>query len=889
MEFGTTKSLNMPLADSRSFKDDGESVETALTESHYSPPETCMNHLPRNGSESTTLQLEKTPIPEFYAHQDHDDTTVNDQPGSCHDLGRDGDWGIRELARQYTRQSTYSQIAVNPFEAQPGSIIDPNSDNFKPKAYIKALFKLQEESDGVMSRSAGVAFRNLSAYGYGTTTDYQRSVSSILMEAVGGVKRLFGVGRRRIDILRNFDGLIRAGEMLVVLGPPGSGCSTFLKTIAGETYGYEISEESSINYQGIGFEQMHTDFRGEAIYTAEQDVHFPILTVGDTLYFAARARAPKNIPGGVSKDTLAKHLRDVVMAAFGIRHTINTKVGNDFIRGVSGGERKRVSIAEATLSHAPLQCWDNSTRGLDSANAVEFCKTLRLQADTFSITPAVAIYQAPQAAYDLFDKAIVLYEGREIFFGRADAAKEYFVNIGFQCPERQTTADFLTSMTSPHERIVRPGFEHKVPRSSSEFEVVWKNSPEYKALLDDIAQYEQEHPIGGQDLMNFQRSRRLQQSKLQRPSSAYTLSYVQQVQLCLWRGFRRLEADPSLTLTQLFGNFIIALIVGSVFYNLDETTSSFFSRGTILFFALVMNALSSLLEILTLYAQRGIIEKHERFALYHPSAEAIASILTDMPYKLLNTITLNLTLYFMSNLRRESGPFFFFLLVMFLLTLVMSMLFRTIASVTRTLAEALAPGSVFVIGIIVYTGFVIPPNYMLGWSRWIKYINPLGYGFESLMVNEFSGRTFPCSSTQLVPFYGDIANSICSVVGSIQGDTLVSGDNYINSAFEYYASRRWRNVGIMLAFLAGLTGIYLLATEKISGKKSKGEVLVFQRGRVPLWTKTPSDDVEAAGTGTPTPTDKESEGRGISDVIQRQTSIFQWHDVCYDIKNKRSA
>ncbi|KAI7975652.1 hypothetical protein EIK77_004007 [Talaromyces pinophilus] len=864
---------------------DACSLNTAAADSPSSPAGTSKNHLPLSSSNSITTELEEDPMPEPHARQGYDNLVDGIQPGQRPgDLDEDGAGEIRQLARQYTRQSTYSQITTNPFEAVPGSIIDPNSDNFNPKAYARALFNLQQQSDRVKSRTAGISFRNLGAYGHGTAMDYQTNVGSALLQVLARIRKLFRGGQHRIDILRSFDGLVRAGEMLVVLGPPGSGCSTLLKTIAGETYGYQLTEESCINYQGIRFEQMHRHFRGEAIYTAEQDVHFPKLTVGDTLYFAARARAPRNMPEGVSKDTFAKHLRDVVMAALGIRHTINTKVGDDFIRGVSGGERKRVSIAEATLSNAPLQCWDNSTRGLDSANAVEFCKTLRIQADTFNITPVVAIYQAPQAAYDLFDKAVVIYEGREIFFGRADAAKQYFINIGFHCPERQTTADFLTSMTSPHERVARLGYEDRVPRSPDEFEAVWKSSAERKALLEEIAQYEEQHPFGGQDLANFEESRRLQKSSFQPLSSPYTLSYFQQVQLCLWRCLRRLEADPSLTLSQLFGNFIIALIVGSVFYNLDDTTNSFFSRGTLLFFALVMNALSSLLEILTLYAQRGIIEKHQRFALYHPSAEAIASTLMDMPYKMLNTITLNLTLYFMANLRREVGQFFFFLLIMFFLTLVMSMLFRTIASVTRSLAEALAPGSVFVIGIIVYTGFVIPPNYMLGWSRWIKHINPLSYGFESLLVNEFSGRTFPCSPNQLTPLYGDIAHSICSVVGSVQGETFVSGDNYIDSSYEYYASHKWRNFGILLVFLAGLTGTYLLATEKISGKKSKGEVLVFQRGHAPMCTKNTPDDVEAARTGIQTPTEKGIEGK--TEAIQRQTSIFQWHNVCYDITIK---
>ena len=159
---------------------------------------------------------------------------------------------------------------------------------------------------------------------------------------------------------------------------------------------------------GISAKHMHNYFRGEAIYTAEVDVHFPQLTVGDTLSFAAQARAPRHIPGGVSRKAYAEHRRDVVMAMYGISHTLNTRVGNDFVRGVSGGERKRVSIAEATLSQSPLQCWDNSTRGLDSANALEFCRTIRTETELMGSAASVAIYQASQSAYDVRFNSILM-------------------------------------------------------------------------------------------------------------------------------------------------------------------------------------------------------------------------------------------------------------------------------------------------------------------------------------------------------------------------------------------------------------------------------------------------------------------------------------------------
>lgn len=517
------------------------------------------------------------------------------------------DFEVAELAKSLTRRSTWSNVAGNPFEAEKDSSLDPHSENFRARHWVRSMIKLSEAENRLPGRTAGVAFRNLNVHGYGAATDYQKDVGNIWLESIGLAKKALGLSKpRRIDILRDFEGLVESGEMLVVLGPPGSGCSTFLKTLTGETHGFVVDEGSYLNYQGIPADHMHKYFRGEAIYTAEVDVHFPMLSVGDTLYFAARARAPRNIPGGVSKDTWAQHLRDVVMATFGISHTVNTRVGNDFVRGVSGGERKRVTIAEAALSGAPLQCWDNSTRGLDSANAIEFCKTVRISTELGGSAACVAIYQAPQAAYDVFDKALVLYEGRQIFFGRTDEAKGYFEKMGFHCPDRQTTADFLTSMTSPQERVVRKGFEGRVPRTPDEFAAAWKSSPERQKLIQDIEKYDQRYPFEGEQYNRFVESRREQQAKRQRLKSPYTLSYTQQVRLCLWRGFRRLVGDPSLTFTQLFGNFAMALILGSVFFNMKKDTNSFFQRGAVIFFAVLMNAFGSALEILTLYAQRPI-------------------------------------------------------------------------------------------------------------------------------------------------------------------------------------------------------------------------------------------------------------------------------------------
>ncbi len=311
---------------------------------------------------------------------------------------------VTQLARRITDLSRRQSIGEqdNPFHGSTKAALDPKSGKLNAREWVENLFSIvSRDPERYPGRTAGVSFRNLNVHGFGTPTDYQKTFGNYPLEIGSIFNSIIGRGKSKIQILRDFDGLIRSGEMLVVLGRPGSGCSTLLKTVSGETHGFHVDPVSEINYQGIPMETMHKDFRGECVYQAEVDVHFPQLTVGQTLAFAAEARAPSNRLPGVTRKQYAEHMRDVIMAVFGLSHTINTKVGNDFVRGVSGGERKRVSIAEAALGRAPLQCWDNSTRGLDSATALEFVKTLRISTSLAGSTAAVAIYQASQAIYDV--------------------------------------------------------------------------------------------------------------------------------------------------------------------------------------------------------------------------------------------------------------------------------------------------------------------------------------------------------------------------------------------------------------------------------------------------------------------------------------------------------
>jgi ATP-binding cassette subfamily G (WHITE) protein 2 (SNQ2) len=179
------------------------------------------------------------------------------------------------------------------------------------------------------------------------------------------------------DILADFEGVVKPGEMLresyylphkfslfltvainlpVVLGSPGAGCSTLLKTMANHTSEYH-SVSGSRHYDSITPADVAKHFRGDVQYCPEDDVHFPTLTVEQTIQFAARTRTPRD-RADHSREQFQETLTTILTTVFGLRHARKTPVGDAAVRGVSGGEKKRVSIAEALATRACITCWD---------------------------------------------------------------------------------------------------------------------------------------------------------------------------------------------------------------------------------------------------------------------------------------------------------------------------------------------------------------------------------------------------------------------------------------------------------------------------------------------------------------------------------------------------
>ncbi|KZF18984.1 ATP-binding cassette transporter ABC1 [Xylona heveae TC161] len=766
--------------------------------------------------------------------------------------------------------------------------VDPANPAFDVYKWAKWLIRLYE-TEGIQRSHAGIVVRDLDVSGTGSSVQLQETVSSAIWTLFTFWRDL---GRKKgpaKKILRNCYSLLKSGETLLVLGRPGSGCSTFLKTMTGELDGLEVAGKSSIHYSGIPQHVMTKEFKGDIIYNQEVDNHFPYLTVGQTMEFAAAVTTPHNRPLGVSRKIYTQHIAQAMMVIFGLSHTYNTKVGNDFVRGVSGGERKRVSIAEMSVRGAVFSCWDNSTRGLDAATALEFVQALTLDANVAGNCHCVAIYQASQAIYNTFDRVTILYEGRQIYFGPTDNAKRYFEEMGWSCPPRQTTPDFLTSITNPDGRTPRAGYESRVPRSAKEFERYWHSSAEFSALRRQIDEHERKFRIGGRLVDEFRAYKRSMQSKYVRKGSSCLSSIPRQIFLCTIRAYQRLWNDQSGTITIILYQICMSLVVGSVYFDTPATTAGLFAKGSVLFYAILLNSLLPITEINRLYDQRPIVQKHASYAFYHPFVEALAGVVADIPVKFIVSTFFNIIIYFLSSLRREPSQFFIFFLFNFLVLLTMSAIYRTVAASTKTLSEAFAISGILVLVIGMYTGFTIPRPYMPPWFEWIYYLNPVAYAFEAVLVNELHGRYFGCS--QFVPSYPDLSGDafICAVTGARPGDRSVSGDAFALASYGYRYSHLWRNLGIIIAFEAAFLGSYLVASEFNSLPPSKVQSLIFRRGYAPKPVSTKEverGDVDEEPVQTTNFHEPEQLGApAVGEVSQGSShkDVFSWRNLHYDI------
>ena len=804
--------------------------------------------------------------------------------------------------RSSRRSFTWSTSEKDDLEMGDADLVVQKEENFELGPFIKEGHFEKRNDSGDSAKKVGVIFKHLTVKGSGSTTNFAKTLPDAILGTFGPdlyhlicrfIPALsFSKGENLRTLTNDFTGVVRDGEMMLVLGRPGSGCTTFLKAIANKRNEY-ASVSGDVSYGGISAKEQNAHYRGEVNYNPEDDQHLPTLNVWQTLKFSLLNKTKKREKGEINV------IIEALLKIFGITHTSQTLVGNEMVRGISGGERKRVSIAETLATKSTVVCWDNSTRGLDASTALDYANSLRIMTDISDRTTLVTLYQAGEQIYELMDKVLVIDEGRMIYQGPASEAKQYFLDLGLDCPARETTADFLTSVTDPAQRRFRKGFEASAPKTAEDFERTFKGSQNYAQVLASVEEYERHlKETGYVDAKEFQQSVKEQQSRHVSSKSSFTVSYWRQILACARREFWLVWGDKPTLYTKFFIIVSNGLIVASLFHGQSNDTSGAFPRGGLAFFSILFLGWLQMSELIKAVTGRTIIERHKDYAFYRPSAVCLARVLSDFPQILAMTIPFSIIMYFLGGLDVDVSKFWIYLLFVFVTTFNLTALYRMFAALSPTINDAVRFAGIGFNLLIIYTGYVIAKPQLLHqkiWFGWIYYINPITYAFEGVLTNEFHGRVMECSPQQLVPQGPGIERQYqgCAISGATLGNPSVTGEQYLSTTFEYTRSHLWRNFGVVIAFTVLYILVTVIASEIFSFVGGGGGALIFKKGsKSPAPSTTKAVDVEKAGSSGDNSASSgnlaarsPANDKGADDIPKTSSdeSIFTWTDVNYSV------
>ncbi|KAK3321292.1 ABC-2 type transporter-domain-containing protein [Cercophora scortea] len=693
-------------------------------------------------------------------------------------------------------------------------------------------------------------------------------------------------------ILDRSHGCVKPGEMLLVLGRPGSGCTTLLSVLANNRRPFS-AVSGKVNYGSMDHEEA-AQYQGQIVMNTEEELFYPTLSVAQTMDFATRLKVPFRLPDGVeSPEHHQEETRDFLLQSMGITHTHETKVGSEYVRGVSGGERKRVSIIECLATRGSVYCWDNSTRGLDASTALEYIKAVRAMTDVMGLASIVTLYQAGNGIYNLFDKVLVLDEGKQVFYGTVQEARPFMESQGFACQDGANVSDYLTGTLVPTERIVKPGHELTFPRNAEALRDVYERSDIFKRMT---AEYDFPDSDAAKEKTALFRQGVADEKHHRLPSSStFTVGFPTQVKACVIRQYQIVLGDKPTFLIKQITTLVMALVMGSLFYNAPNNSGGLFVKSGALFFSLLHNSLMAMSEVQESFTGRPVLAKQKTFGFFHPAAFCIGQIAADVPIILLQVTVFGIIMYFMVGLTATAGAFFTYFVVLLAATFCLTAFFRAVGAAFPNFDAASKVSGFMVSAFIMYSGYMITHNQMHPWFVWIYWIDPLANAFDALLSNEFHGKTIPCVGVNLVPNgpgYTDLAHQSCAGVGgAIQGQNFVTGDNYLAS-LTYSHDHLWRNFGIIIVWWAFYVVVTIYATTKWRPASEGGPSLLIPREKAKVVAAIKNDPeaapvekrVGSSGEDSDrTIVEKSDEGAAEKHLV-RNTSVFTWKNLTYTVK-----
>lgn len=538
-------------------------------------------------------------------------------------------------------------------------------------------------------------------------------------------------------ILRNVDCEARPGEIMAIAGPSGAGKTTLLEILAGVISTRRVSGQVIVNNQPMNA----AHFRRVSGYVTQDEALFPYLTVEETLMYSAWLRL------GSGADVAKARVREL-LEELNLEQVANVRVGNETSRGISGGERRRVSIGVDIVHEPAVLLLDEPTSGLDSASALDVALLLKSMALKLGRTIVLTIHQPGFRILALFNQILLLSSGTVLHRGPLSLLEQRLTFAGHSIPRHVNVLEFAI----------------EVAESSA---VLYNVHDEINEIDLEVTSYQHFPRISGDSTMT------------------YPNSWIKEVLILGKRFSSNICRTKQLFTARTMQSLLAGLVLGTVFMNANKDTKSLKLQTQLGFFAFSLTfLLSSTTEGLPIYLQeRRILMRETTRGAYRISSYVISNVIVFLPFLLVVGLLYAVPVYWLVGLKRETAGFLYFTLVVWMVLLTSNSFVACFSALIPNYIMGMSLVAGLTGSFFLFSGYFISKEDMPRYWVFVHYLSLFKYPFECFMVNEFGGSRGRC-------------------LASVEGQCFLSGDAFLKQQ-GLKESQKWTNLCIMFGFIVG--------------------------------------------------------------------------------------
>jgi len=595
-------------------------------------------------------------------------------------------------------------------------------------------------------------------------------------------------------ILQNVTGAVTQGQVLAIMGASGAGKTTLLNCLTFRNSGnLDILGQRYLNKSTVDPDSL-ARISG---YVQQDELFIGSLTVKELLRFQALLRMDKHLSYPERMNRVEEVIHEL-----GLSKCADSRIGDPSrgVIGISGGERKRLAFACEVLTDPLIMFCDEPTSGLDSYTAQNIVEVLRNLASKGKVV-ILTVHQPSSEVFALFDRILLLSEGRTAFLGTTDKALDFFKTQGLECPANFNPADFFI-----HNLAIVPGHEEDTKKKTKEICEAFEGSDQGKEVA----------VMAKENQPSTEKTNDQSQPRVLLKKSPYKATWFTQFSAVLWRSWMSVTRERSIIRVKIFSTIFVAGLIALIFQGQTMVVEDIMNINGALFILLTNITFQNVYAVVNTFAAEQPMFLREHWnGMYRTDVYIIAKMMAELPFHIGYSFLFSMIPYYPIGFNGEVSRFFIAVAIFVIVANVATSFGYFISCLSSSLKIASALSAPMIIPLLLFGGFFLNNGSVPVYFQWLRYLSWLMYGNEALTINQWHGVTFNSTNCDVTDMTDLTANITAprSVLGQIcTGEDIL--DN-LNFSVDFF----YRDIGCMFALMAGFRFLAYLALLRKTTRK----------------------------------------------------------------------